>query len=201
MTIIIGITGNIATGKSTVMRFLGELGAELIDADRVYHELIEPGLPLWDSIRAHFGDAILREDRSIDRRVLGGIVFNNPEKLRELEGLTHAAVRAEIVRRLDTTTSETVAIDAIKLVESKISERCDSLWVVVCDPAIQLERLMTRNGFSRQDALARIKAQPPIDPKVAIADEVIDNSGSVDETQAQVIAGWNRVHLLGKTRR
>lgn len=189
---VIGVTGNIACGKSLVLSILAELGAETIDADRVYHQLIEPGQPLWQTLRDHFGKIIVAPDRSIDRRVLGEIVFSDPARLAELDTLTHPAVAADIRRRIAASSARTIAIDAVKLIEGGLNADCDEVWLVTCNPEQQVARLIARNGVNRAEAARRVAAQPPIEPKIALADAIIDNSGSKAETKAQVEAAWRQ---------
>lgn len=190
--VVIGVTGNVACGKSLVLSILAEFGAETIDADRVYHQLIEPDQPLWQALRDHFGKAILAPDRTIDRRVLGEIVFSDPARLAELDTLTHPAVAAEIRRRIEASSARTIAIDAVKLIEGGLNADCDEVWLVTCNPEQEIARLIARNGFSRAEAERRVAAQPPIESKIALADAIVDNSGSKTETKAQVVAAWRR---------
>jgi dephospho-CoA kinase len=193
---LIGVTGNIACGKSSVLARLAELGAETIDADRVVHALMEPGQPVWEAVRREFGPGVITADGQIDRRALGAIVFADPAQLRHLEELTHPAVRVRIVALAEDAAGRGVrvlVVDAIKLYEGGLADYCDETWVVTCGPEQQLTRLMARNGFSETEALQRIAAQPPQAEKVARADVVIDNSGTRDATRAQVDAAWQRV--------
>lgn len=193
---LIGLTGNIACGKSAVLARLAELGAETIDADSVVHELQRPGEPVWAAIREAFGPAVLTPEGALDRRALGAIVFGDPAALARLEALTHPAVRARIEERVAAAAGRGVAvmvIDAIKLFEGGLADRCDQNWVVTCAPEQQLARLMARNGFTEAEARQRIAAQPPQAEKVARADLVIDNSGVLADTYAQVDAAWRRV--------
>lgn len=193
---LIGLTGNIACGKSAVLVALAEHGAATIDADRVVHALMEPGETVWAAVRDTFGPAVMTEDGRIDRRALGAIVFADRAQLARLEGLTHPAVRTWIVARLAAFVREGVrvaVVDAIRLYEGGWAERCNETWVVTCDPALQLARLMARNNFSEAEARQRIAAQPPQAEKVARADVVIDNSGMLEATRAQVDAAWARL--------
>ena len=187
---LIGLTGNIACGKSTVLAQLAGYGAEVIDADRLVHELQRPGEPVWAAIREEFGPGIIAPDGALDRRALAALVFGDPAALARLEGLTHPAVRARVVARVAASTAPVVVIDAIKLIEGGLADACDEVWVVTCMPEQQLARLMARNGFSEAEARRRIDAQPPAAEKVARADVVIDNSGTREATRAQVAAAW-----------
>ena len=193
---LIGVTGNIACGKSSVLRRLAELGAETIDADQVVHALMEPGQSVWAAVRDGFGPGVIAPDGRIDRRALAGIVFSDPAELQRLEAMTHPAVRVQIMAQVAEAATRgvrTIVIDAIKLYEGGLADHCDETWVVTCDPAQQLARLMARNGFDEAEARRRIAAQPPQAEKVARADVVIDNSGTPEATRAQVDAVWERL--------
>jgi dephospho-CoA kinase len=190
---VLGVTGNIASGKSTVVNRLVEHGAIAIDADLVYRELVGPDQPLLATLADHFGDHIVAPDGSLDRPALGKIVFSDPEKLAELDALTHPAVIADIDRRVDAIDTGLVVIDAVKLVESGHADRCDSIWVVTTDTEAQVQRLAKRNRLSPLEARRRVEAQPPMAPKLARADRVIDNSGKIEDTMAQVDAGWRAI--------
>lgn len=199
---ILGLTGNIACGKSTVLRLLAARGAATIDADAVYHELIVPGAPLWRALRQRFGESIIGPDGQVDRRALGAIVFADPAQLAALDALTHPAVLAAIHERIAALPPETdvVVIDAVKLIESGSAAECDAVWVVVCEPAQQVERLMRRNGLGRAEAEQRVAAQPPLGPKLARADVVLDNSGDLASLEAQVVAAWAGIGKGGEIR-
>jgi dephospho-CoA kinase len=190
---VIGVTGNIACGKSTVLNILQELGAETIDADLVYRELIAPGEPLWQALRERFGEEVLGPDGAIDRKVLGRIVFSDPQALRDLDHLTHPAVIAAIRAQIAMSSNPVVAVDAVKLIESGMNALCDAVWLVTCSERVQLERLMRRNQLSEPEARLRIDAQPSLEAKRGVADLMIDNSGSLDETRRRVQKAWDRL--------
>jgi dephospho-CoA kinase len=190
---VLGVTGNIASGKSTVVRRLEENGAIGIDADLVYRELVGPGQPLLRSLADRFGEGIIAPDGSLDRPALGAIVFSDPAKLAELDALTHPAVIAEVDRRVASIDDGVVVIDAVKLIESGHADHCDEVWVVTIDTDAQMTRLMKRNTLPALEARRRVEAQPPMAPKLARADRVIDNSGTLEETHAQVDAGWRKI--------
>jgi dephospho-CoA kinase len=197
---LLGLTGNIACGKSAVVEMLRQRGATIIDADKVVHVLMEPGGTIYGPVVEAFGKTILAEpaqdgQRAIDRRKLGAIVFASPVELARLEGISHPRVRTEILRQIQAATTEVVVLDAIKLLENNLNTGCDAVWVVTCPPEIQLERLMRRNNFSREEALLRIQAQPPQAEKVAQADVVIDNGGSLAATEEQVEAAWQKIKI------
>lgn len=196
MTFVIGVTGNIACGKSLILTLLADLGAATIDADSVYHDLIRPGLPLWTQLKRRFGENVVGSDGQIDRRALGAIVFTDAAALADLDALTHPAVIAEIKRRLAASSAAVTAVDAVKLYESGMDEICDQVWLVTCSPEAQLKRLMERNSLSRDDAQRRMDAQPPIESKRLRASLVIDNSGTREDTARQVRQAWSRRPIL-----
>ncbi len=196
MNYLIGLTGNIATGKSLVARMLSDLHARVIDADALVRELQRKGTPVWAGIVGQFGEEILRADGDIDRAKLGALVFSDPVALRRLESIVHPAVGAEIERQISnhpSPISTVVVIEAIKLIEARLHERCDALWVVTSRPDVQLERLMRTRGLSETDAQVRIAAQPPQSEKAALADVLIENNGTADDLRAQVIRHWNHI--------
>lgn len=193
---VLGVTGGIATGKSAVLAMLAELGAETIDADKVYHDLIVPGSPLNGRLRAEFGLSIARPDGSVDRQALAGIVFNDHAAMKRLDAVTHPAIGAEITRRIGASAAPVIAVDAVKLFESGMSRRCDRVWLVVLDPERQLERLMARSRLSLAEAVRRVAAQPPLGDKPKRADVVIDNNGTPEETRAQVLRLWSELPML-----
>jgi len=187
---VLGVTGNIASGKSTVTGLLAELGATVIDSDLVYRELVAPGTPLLARLAERFGEEIVGDDGSLERRRLGAIVFAHSGALHDLDRITHPAVIAEVDQRVAAKTDGVVVLDAVKLIESGHADRCDAVWVVTADPEEQVTRLMKRNSLPAEEARRRVAAQPPIGPKLARADFVIDNSGSRDETREQVERAW-----------
>jgi len=194
---LIGLTGNIATGKSLVARILGDLGAYVIDADALVHELQRRGTPVWARIVGEFGEGILRADSEIDRAKLGALVFSDPDALHRLESIVHPAVGAEIERQLaDLGPSvQVVVIEAIKLIEAGLHKRCNALWVVTSRPEVQLKRLMRTRGLSEGGAQVRIAAQPPQSEKAALADVLIENDTTVSDLRAQVERHWKRVQV------
>ena len=190
MTYRIGLTGNIGCGKSAVGAMLRDLGAEYIDADQLVHQLLAAGSPVVPRIVERFGPGLVTPDGGIDRRALGAIVFADAAALRDLEGLLHPAVQADIRRRLAETTAAVIVVDAIKLIEGGLYRECAAVWVVTCTPAEQRRRLIELRGLSPDEAEARIAAQPPQEHKVAYAQVVIDNSGPLEATRAQVNRAW-----------
>lgn len=192
---LVGLTGNIACGKSTVLRLLEQRGAAVIDADKLTHELQQPGQQVYHEIVATFGSSILAApDGPIDRKKLAAIVFTDPAELKRLETIVHPAVRARIFAWLEQLknlhpsplTPHFAVLDAIKLLESGWDRHVDAVWVVTCSPEQQLRRLVETRNMSEDEARMRIAAQPPQTDKIARADVVIDNSGTLAETERQV---------------
>ncbi len=191
---IIGITGNIACGKTVVGHMLLELGVErYIDADAVVHRLYLSGQPIAVKVAEAFGPAVVAADGSVDRKALGAIVFQDAAAMRRLEAIVHPAVSAALANELASVSNAGIAvIDAVKLLEGGSGAFCQSKWMVVCPEEQQLERLVTRNHLSEAEAMARIRAQPSVAARLALVDEIIDNGGSLDETRRQVAAAFER---------
>lgn len=188
--VILGLTGNIATGKSAVMRLAAERGALTIDADKVVHELLDGDATIQAAVAEAFGPEVRRADGRIDRAALGRIVFGDAGKLQQLEGLLHPAVRAEIARRVAAADVRVVVIEAIKLLEGPLATLSDRIWVTTCTRETQMERLRVCRGMDEASAAARIDAQPPQADKIARADVVIHTDGLMADTQAQFEAAW-----------
>jgi dephospho-CoA kinase len=187
---LLGLTGNIACGKSTVLRQLRALGAHTVDADALIHAILRKDGPAYWPVVSEFGPGILDPTGEIDRRALGRIVFADSERLRTLEQIEHPIVRRVIDDEIADADEPVVVLDAIKLIESGWADKCDAVWVVTCTRDQQLERLMRTRGYSRDEAEGRVDAQAPQEEKVARADVVIDNSGTLEQTRAQVSAAW-----------
>lgn len=194
MAYILGLTGSIASGKTTVGLMLLELGASVYeDADQTVHKLYLPGQPLVARLVEAFGPEVRAPDGGVDRQRLGALVFRDPAAMRRLEALVHPAVQAALLQSLRRIPPDGVGVlDAIKLVESGYAPLCHAIWVVTCPAATQLRRLVEQRGLSLQEAQARLAAQPPLEPKLAAATEVIDNSGSLEHLREQVVAAWRR---------
>jgi len=186
---VIGLTGNIATGKSLVLRMLKELGACTIDADDLVHILMRRGGPLYDKIIIEFGRYVLDEDLEIDRRKLGDIVFCSPPALGHLESITHPTVKEATRRLVANAGADVAAIEAIKLIESGMADDCDAVWVVTASEDVQLDRLMAKRNMSGPQAKLRVESQSPQEERIARASQVINNSGDVIET-------WKTVQRL-----
>ena len=189
--ILIGLTGNIATGKSYVAQVLRELGAHIIDGDLVARDIVELGTPTLAAIAQHFGESVLQPNGELNRKALGQIVFNNKVKLKQLEDLMQPAIRAELNARLDAIPENSVGVlEAIRLFEGGWQARCTQVWVTHCPPEIQIARLMQHRHMSEAEARTRVSAQNPQADKLALADIAIDTSGTLDETRAQVMRAW-----------
>ena len=191
---IIGLTGNIACGKTVVGQMLLELGAErYIDADAVVHKLYQAGQPIALKVAEVFGGAVIAPDGSVDRKALGDIVFHDADAMRRLEAIVHPAVSIALVSEIAAVSASGIAIiDAVKLLEGGSGAFCQSKWLVVCAEEQEMARLMARNDLSEEDAWARIRAQPLVADRLALVDEVINNSGSLEETYGQVSAAFAR---------
>jgi dephospho-CoA kinase len=194
----VGLTGGIGTGKSTVGEMFVELGCRLIDSDRITHELLEPGQVVHAAVVREFGPRILTPDGTIDRRVLGNIVFKEDPQARErLNGLVHPAVirrQQEWLKEVEAQDPHAIAIvDAALMIEAGTYKNYDRIIVVTCRPEIQKQRLRLRSTLSEDQIDARIRAQMPLEEKVQFADFVIDNSGSRDATRAQVLRIYEKL--------
>jgi len=191
---IIGITGNIACGKTAVGHMLLELGAErYIDADALVHELYQRGKPIAVRVAEAFGPAVVAPDGSIDRKALGAMVFQDAEAMQRLEAIVHPAVGLAIANELATVSPRGIAIiDAVKLLEGGSAALCQSIWLVVCAEEQEFARLVARSHLSPAEAWTRIRAQPPVANKLPLVDEIIENSGALEETRRQVVAAFER---------
>jgi dephospho-CoA kinase len=190
---VIGLTGNIATGKSVVRKMLEHLGAYGIDADSLANRAIAKGSPAYQPVLEAFGRWILGPDEQIDRAKLGRLVFSDPDALQTLESIVHPMVRQAIDILVRRAKHSIVVIEAIKLIESGLAEKCDSLWVTYTPPELQLARLTQKRGMAEAQARQRMNAQNTQDKKVSAADVVIRNQGSYEDTWGQVMAAWYRL--------
>lgn len=186
----VGLTGGIASGKSTVSGMFRELGVPVIDADMIAREVVAPGSRALEAIVDAFGEEILTEEKSLNRARLGEIVFSDLSKKKVLEGILHPEIIAEQDRRLKDLEREgrtpVAIVDAAVMIESGSWKRFDSLVVVDCEESQQISRLRLRNGMNEDEAVRRVNAQMPLSEKVKYADHVIDNRGSIDDTRKQV---------------
>ena len=186
----VGLTGGIASGKSTVSGMFRELGVPVIDADMIAREVVAPGSRALEAIVDAFGAEILTDEKSLNRARLGEIVFSDLSKKKVLEGILHPEIIAEQDRRLKDLEREgrtpVAIVDAAVMIESGSWKRFDSLVVVDCEESQQISRLRLRNGMNEDEAVRRVDAQMPLSEKVKYADYVIDNRGSIDDTRKQV---------------
>ena len=191
---LIGLVGNLGSGKSTVRKILEQLGARGIDADALAHVVMQRGSPTWRAIVAAFGIGILQFNGRIDRRKLGAQVFSDPGALKKLEAITHPAVGKAIRDLARENKKPVVVIEAVKLVEAGMHLWCDELWAVDCAPAVALARVMRSRNTSEQETRARLAAQGSLAEKKRLAQVVINNSGELDATRAQVEKAWQAIH-------
>lgn len=190
---VIGLTGNIATGKSVVRRMLEHLGAYTIDADALTHRTYAKGAPGYQPVIDKFGKWILNKDNEIDRAKLGNLVFSDSEAMRQLEDIVHPLVRQAADILTKRATQSVVVIEAIKLLEGDLRNVCDSIWVTNAPEETQVERLMKKRGLTQEQALERIHSQSPQSQKVAVANMVITNTGSYDDLWKQVSEAWKQI--------
>ncbi|WP_318614248.1 dephospho-CoA kinase [Sporosarcina sp. YIM B06819] len=187
---IIGLTGSIASGKSTVSAMLKRKGFPIVDADEIARLVVEPGSPVLLDISRQFGADIIKEDGSLNREKLGGLIFGNAEEREKLNGIIHPAIRQEMLRQKDEWLSrgaQTVIMDIPLLFESKLQSFVDNIIVVSVSPEIQKERLIARNVLSQEEADARISSQLPMEIKEQGADAVLSNNGTEEETEKQLV--------------
>ena len=197
--LVIGLTSSIGCGKTTVAGFFRELGAKVIDADAIVHDLYRQDTALKKKLLAAFGSGILLHG-AIDRKALAAIVFHDAKQLRTLNALVHPAVLARIRKEIESTRKKAVVLDVPLLVEASALRLVDKLVVVQCSLAQQLERVMHRLGLSREEALSRISAQLALKEKIKLADYVIDNGGSPRHTQRQVEMLYDKLLAEDETR-
>lgn len=187
---VVGLTGNIATGKSVVGRLAAEKGALVLDADKIVHQILENDPSMQAAVAVAFGSEVRRSDGAIDRAALAEIVFSDESALRDLELLLHPAVRKEIFERIEASDASVVVIEAIKLLEGELADVCDRVWVTRCPRDVQIRRLMVCRGMDAETAAVRVNAQNPQVAKVARADVVIDTEGTMAETKEQFERAW-----------
>jgi dephospho-CoA kinase len=197
LTLIIGLTGSIATGKSTVSLMFDDFNIPVVDADKVARQVVVPGEPAYKEIVKEFGEAVLKEDQTLDRKELGSIVFADEEKRKKLNSIIHPQIRKKMLHDRDQLVDQgenCVVLDIPLLYESKLTHYVDQVIVVYADPEVQLERLMERDGYSEKEAQQRISSQMSIKEKASLADVVINNNGTKYETYEQlekVLKEWN----------
>lgn len=194
-SLIVGLTGNIATGKSVLMRLAAEKGALTIDADQVVHAILRQDAAVQAAIQAAFGPEMLQPDGSINRTALGQVVFSDPARLRQLESIVHPVVRRQILEQVRHSDAPIIFIEAIKLLEGPLKEVCDYIWVTFCSPYTQIERLKRYRGLDERNARQRVEAQSSQLDKIAQADVVIDTNGEMSATVAQFETAWRTLKL------
>ncbi len=203
--LVVGVTGGIATGKTTVCNMLKEIGAPLIDFDEIARKVVEPGEPAWNQIVDYFGRQILLEDGHINRKKLSDIVFADMEKRKKLENFTHPKIYEEFVRQVNRIAEDNpdaiIQVAIPLLIELNMQYRFHEIVVVYTSPETQIKRLMKRDGITREQAENILRAQMPIDEKIGYADFVINNEGSLDETKKQVVELWEKLKNIQKERK
>lgn len=203
---IVGLTGVIGAGKTTVSKILATYGARVINADRVGREVVKPQSPAWESIVEYFGTDILREDETLDRRRLGNIVFEDPDRLELLDKITHPYITKVIKERLVGIEDEVgpegvIVLDAPLLVETGLHRNTDYVVVVTAEPDLRLKRLM-RQGLTKKEAEVRMRVQHGWPRRqLKIADYVMDNDGTIDELRAKVAQLWQKLSKLSRQRK
>lgn len=189
MTVVIGLTGGIASGKSTVSNMLKNLGIRVVDADQISREVVEVGKPAYQQILSVFGDEILHQDKTINREKLGAIIFGDHSKREQLNKIVHPAVRKEMLNGVEeekAKNSKAVVLDIPLLFESKLTHMVDKTILVYVDEKTQLKRLMERNGYTEKEAKMRIESQLPLHTKKDLSDEIINNNGTIEQTEKQL---------------
>jgi len=197
---VIGLTGGIGSGKSTVSQFLAELGAIIVDADRVGHEAFKPGTELWREVVAAFGRQIVTPSGDIDRKKLGEIVFGNAESLWRLNQIMHPRMYDMVKAQLEGYRRQgvkVVVLEAPLLIEANWTSLVDEVWVTVASEATVLKRLQERTGLSKEESLARIRSQLPSEERIKHADVVINTDCSLDEVKTRVKGLWVRFQVKG----
>ena len=189
---VIGLTGNIATGKSVVRRMLEHLGAYTIDADALSHRVISKGAPGYQPVLDAFGKWLLDADGQINRTKLGHLVFADKDALKQLEGIIHPYVSQAIDILVKRSSQAVIVVEAIKLLESELRNHCDTIWVTDAPQQIQVERLMRKRGMSQEDALQRVQVQSAQKEKLVAANVVVTNNGSYDDLWKQVSEAWKQ---------
>jgi len=198
----VGLTGGIASGKSTVAQIFASLGAEVLDADEVAREVLLPGQPAWTRLRQAFGKEFFHPDGTVKRKLLRKLVFADPEKRSQLNAIVHPEVMRVINRRsevlLSSAQTEVLLVDVPLLLEAGAANRFDKIVVVYVGKSVQINRLSQRDGISKEEAAETLKVQMALNKKVAQADYVIDNSGTPEETLAQVKRVWQELLVLAR---
>jgi dephospho-CoA kinase len=201
----VGLTGGIASGKSTVSEIFASLGAKVLDADEVARELLLPGQPAWKRLRQTFGEEFFHPDGTVKRKQLRKLVFANPERRSQLNAIVHPEVMKEINRRSEVLSSslqaKVLVVDVPLLLEVGVADRFDKIVVVDARESVQINRLMQRDGISEEEAKQALKVQMPLSEKVEQADYVIDNNSTLTDTEIQVRMIWQELLELARAKR
>ena len=192
---IVGFTGNICAGKSAVCNILEDIGAQIIDADIITHDVMKSYSPVFKDIVEEFGEKILNNKGEIDRKILGQIVFSDKLSLNRLELLLHPMIRSKIEETILDSNDGVIVVEAIKLLESGLSNHCDSVWVINASFEQRLERLIQRDNINAKEAQNRLHMQGPQELKLQQADVIIANSRSLEETYVQVWHEWGKIEM------
>ena len=195
---IIGLTGGIGSGKSTVSQFLAKLGAVVIDTDKVGHEVFKPGTESWQKVVAAFGRSIVTTDGNIDRKKLGEIVFDSPVELLKLEQIIHPAISETVIARIEEYRQQGVKVVVLEvplLVETGWASLVDEVWVTTAPEPVILGRLEERTGMTEQESLARMRSQLPSEERLKHADTIIDTDCTLDELREKIKELWHRLQI------
>ena len=201
MALVLGVTGGVGTGKSTVLGMLARLGAETVDADEIAHDVLARDTPAYQRVVERFGEQVLATDRQIDRSALGSIVFRDPDARKFLEDVTHPAIIARMQALIDGFRANPPSADAVLALEIPLLFECgledtvDQVMVVAAEQRTQVDRLTTGGAASREEALRRIAAQMPLAHKIDRADKVIWNDGMLQALECSVRAAWGEILL------
>ncbi|WP_110956151.1 dephospho-CoA kinase [Anaerosinus massiliensis] len=200
---LIGLTGGIASGKSTVSQMLKNLGGKIIDADKIAREVVMPNEPAWQDIIKKFGKEILLEDQNLDRIKLGNLIFSNQDAKKHLDFIMHPRIEEKIKQKILQYRDDhdlILVLDIPLLYEAGWDTITNENWVVYVSPTLQLERLMKRNKLTKQQAIDRVNSQMLLEDKAKLADYIIDNNGSLEDTKNQIIKRWNDIKSEWKKR-
>ena len=192
---IIGLTGGIGSGKSTVASFLAELGAYVLDADKIGHEVLFPGQLAWKEVIQEFGNEILKPDKSIDRAKLGELVFAKQEALVRLNKIVHPRITETVIgkiKQLKNQNTKVIVVEATLLVEEGWRSLVDEVWVTTTSQTNRLKRLRTRSGYSESESLSRIRSQSTDEERLKTADVVINTDGTIEEVRIKIKELWQK---------
>jgi dephospho-CoA kinase len=195
--VVIGLTGGILSGKSTISQMLAEKGAVIIDADKIGHEAYKPHTKTWQDLRNAFGESIIKDDMEIDRKKLGEIVFNDPQALARLNEIVHPRMHSMIkeeIERLRGEGVDVVVLEAAVLIEANWTDLVDEVWAAVAPEEVAVKRLQNRGGLSEEQARARIRSQLSPEERAKHADVIIDTDCELSEVRAKVAELWQRLH-------